>query len=237
MLEIDDVHEYFSGPGDVVKAVDGASLAVSEGELVAIFGPSGSGKTTFLLLAAGLLRPDSGTVSFRGQDLNSLSKQQRLDYRRKELGFIFQGFNLIPGLSALENVAVPRMLAGVSYRRAADEAHEMLGLVGLTERAAHTMSKLSGGEQQRVAIARALAGGPSLILADEPTGNLDTKRGRDVLSLLTRLSRELGVAGVLVTHDIRAAEYADRIVEMRDGRLYDEHSEELAFELARMQPA
>ncbi len=233
MLELDEVRKYYSGPGGEVKAVDDAQLSVDKGEFVAIFGPSGSGKTTFLLLAAGLLQPDSGTVSFDGKDLGKLSKGEVLDYRREELGFIFQTFNLIPGLSALDNVAIPRMLAGVRYREASEEAHQMLKLVGLAERAAHRPNQLSGGEQQRVAIARALAGNPSLILADEPTGNLDTKKGKEVLVLLTELTKERDASVVLVTHDIHAADYADRMQEMRDGKLYDH---DLANELARAEP-
>lgn len=237
MLDLSEVKKHYAGPGDVVKAVDGAQLSVGEGEFVAIFGPSGSGKTTFLLLAAGLLKPDDGTVTFRGKDLNDLSKQEILDYRREELGFIFQTFNLFPGLSALDNVAVPRMLAGAGYHEASDEAYSMLDLVGLTERAKHRPNQLSGGEQQRVSIARALAGRPSLILADEPTGNLDTKRGAEVLSLLGDLSRERDVAVVLVTHDIHAADHADSIREMRDGVLYDHNlEEELARNATRAEP-
>ncbi len=232
MLELNSVRKHYAGPGGLVKAVDGAFLGVGESELVAIFGPSGSGKTTFLLLAAGLLQPDHGTVSFRGQDLVTLSKRQVLDYRREELGFIFQSFNLIPGLTAVDNVAVPRMLAGIGYREASDEACRVLDLVGMSERGAHRPDQLSGGEQQRVAIARALAGRPSLILADEPTGNLDTKRGNEVLALLTDLSRQQGAAVVLVTHDANAADYADRVQEMRDGKLYDH---DLAKEFAETQ--
>lgn len=221
MLEMVDVHKYYKGPGGTsVKAVDGAMLSVGAGEVVAIFGPSGSGKTTFLLLAAGLLAPDQGMVEFDGKELASLSQEKILCYRREQLGFIFQTFNLVPGLSALDNIVVPRLLTGIGYRQAEAHARELLDTVGLGDRALHRPDQLSGGEQQRVAIARALAGEPSLILADEPTGNLDTARGDEVLKLLTELAREHAATVLLVTHDLRAAQYADRIEEMHDGRLY-----------------
>lgn len=231
MLEMVNVCEYFSGPGDTVHAVDGVSLQVESGELLAIFGPSGSGKTTLLMLAAGLLQPSSGEVKFNGRTLTSCSKQALVDYRLNDLGFIFQSFNLIPGLSAIENVAIPRMLARLTLEDAMKEASSALELVDLGHRLDHLPRQLSGGEQQRVAIARALVGRPPLVLADEPTGNLDTKHGAQVLDLLTSLSREQNSALVLVTHDTRAAKYADRVKEMSDGKLFDHLSDELALQL------
>lgn len=186
---------------------------------MAIFGPSGSGKTTLLLLAAGLLRADAGSVRFQGSDLAGLAKRELLAYRRTKLGFVFQSFNLVAGLTAAENVAMTLLLRGVHHREARDQALATLHEVGLAHRSAHTPARLSGGEQQRVAIARALVGRPQLLLADEPTGNLDTETGNCILDLLSTLSHERGVATVLVTHDARVARYSNLVFEMRDGKL------------------
>jgi putative ABC transport system ATP-binding protein len=188
---------------------------------VALFGPSGSGKTTLLLLAAGLLRCDEGRVRFEGRDLGALSKRDVLEYRRTKLGFVFQNFNLVPGLSAEENVALPLLLRGVHRDEARQRALRALDEVGLLQRAGHPPAKLSGGEQQRTSIARALVGEPKLLLADEPTGNLDTETGDAVLELLSALPRQCGIAMILVTHDLRVARYADRVLGMRDGKLTD----------------
>ncbi len=204
-----------------MRAVEDVSLSVGEGECVALFGPSGSGKTTLLLLAAGLLRAQAGSVCFEGADLARLPKRELLAYRRTKLGFVFQGFNLIAGLTAEENVAMPLLLRRIPHGEAGRRALAALDRVGLGPRSRHTPLKLSGGEQQRVAIARALVGEPKLVLADEPTGNLDTETGDAILDLLRGLSRERGVATVLVTHDVRVARYADRVLAMRDGRLVE----------------
>ncbi len=219
MLELERARKYYASPGGAVHAVDDVSMSVCEGELVAIFGPSGSGKTTLLLLAAGLLRADAGSVRFEGSDLARLSKREMLSYRRTKLGFVFQGFNLVAGLTAEENVAIPLLLRGVHHREAGERALVALDEVGLRHRSGHIPAKLSGGEQQRVAIARALVGEPKLILADEPTGNLDTETGDAVLDLISALPRERRAATVLVTHDARVARYADRVLTMRDGRM------------------
>jgi putative ABC transport system ATP-binding protein len=219
MLELEHARKDYASPGQAIHAVDDVSMSVQAREFVAIFGPSGSGKTTLLLLAAGLLRADSGSVRFEGVDLAALPKREVLTYRRTKLGFVFQGFNLTAGLTAEENVAIPLLLRGVRHRDAHARALAALDDVGLTPRAAHTPDQLSGGEQQRVAIARALVGEPKLILADEPTGNLDSETGDSVLELLSELPRERGAAAVLVTHDVRVARYADRVLGMRDGRL------------------
>lgn len=229
MLEFDRVRKHYSGPGGVVRAVDGVNLSVAESEFVAVFGPSGSGKTTLLMLAAGLLRADGGALRFRGSDLATMSKADSLAHRRNELGFIFQNFNLLPGLTAEENVGLPLLLRGTHHREASNAAAAWLDRVGLGERALHRPPQLSGGEQQRVAIARALVGKPKLILADEPTGNLDTHRGEEVLSLLSDLARDGGVAVMLATHDARAVGYADHAHTLQDGRLEDhDHSRESA---------
>jgi len=219
MLDLVHAHKDYVSPGGVVHAVADVSMSVGGGELVAIFGPSGSGKTTLLLLAAGLLRADAGSIRFEGSDLGALSKREVLSYRRTKLGFVFQGFNLVAGLTAEENVAMPLLLRRVNHRTAHRRALDALGDVGLDHRCGHTPAMLSGGEQQRVAIARALVGEPKLILADEPTGNLDTETGDAVLDLLSALSRQRGAATILVTHDARIANYADRVLGMRDGRL------------------
>jgi putative ABC transport system ATP-binding protein len=221
VLELDRVVKHYRGASEEVRAVDGVSLAVAPGEMVALLGPSGSGKTTLLLLAAGLVRADSGHVRFEQRDLASLSRQETLAYRRTRLGFVFQNFNLVAGLTAAENVAMPLLLNGTDHRLAHTRALEALDRVGLLPRASHVPGKLSGGEQQRVAIARALVGEPKLILADEPTGNLDTDTGDDVLELLSTWSRERATATILVTHDARVSAHADRVIGMRDGRLTD----------------
>jgi putative ABC transport system ATP-binding protein len=219
MLELERARKYYAGPGGEIHAVDDVSMSVYARELVAIFGPSGSGKTTLLLLAAGLLRADSGSVRFEGGDLGALARREMLAFRRRKLGFVFQSFNLAAGLSAEENVALPLLLRGVARREARRRALAALDDVGLLRRRAHAPNELSGGEQQRVAIARALVGEPRLVLADEPTGNLDSETGDAVLALLRDLPRERGAATVLVTHDERVAGYADRVLGMRDGRL------------------
>jgi putative ABC transport system ATP-binding protein len=219
MLELEHARKDYVSPGGVVHAVADVSMSVNGGEIVAIFGPSGSGKSTLLLLAAGLLRADAGSVCFEGSDLGALPKREVLTYRRMKLGFVFQGFNLVAGLTAEENVAMPLLLRKVPHREAGRRALAALDDVALRHRAGHTPTMLSGGEQQRVAIARALVGDPKLILADEPTGNLDTETGDAVLELLSALPRRHGAATVLVTHDTRVANYADRVLAMRDGRL------------------
>jgi putative ABC transport system ATP-binding protein len=230
MLELEHAQKYYPGIGEaldakkddtsaLVHAVEDVTMMVAAGEFVALFGPSGSGKTTLLLLAAGLLRADSGSVRFDGCDLGALSKRELLSFRRAKLGFVFQGFNLTAGMSAEENVAIPLLLRGVGHREARQRALSALDDVALKGRASRTPAELSGGEQQRVAIARALVGEPRLILADEPTGNLDTETGDTVLELLSALPRERGAAALLVTHDARVAPYADRVLGMRDGRL------------------
>jgi putative ABC transport system ATP-binding protein len=221
MLELENVRKYYASPGGAIHAVDGVSIAVRTEELVALFGPSGSGKTTLLLLAAGLLSCDSGHVRFDRRDLGALAKREVLEYRRTKLGFVFQNFNLVPGLSAEENVALPLLMRGVHRDEARQRALRALEDVGLLPRARHTPAKLSGGEQQRASIARALIGEPKLVLADEPTGNLDTETGDAVLELLSLLPRERGVAMMLVTHDLRVARYADRVLGMRDGKITD----------------
>jgi putative ABC transport system ATP-binding protein len=221
MLELERACKRYTTPGGCIQAVDDVSIDVSSGEIVVIYGPSGSGKTTLLLLAAGLVRADSGHVRFEQRDLAALSRKEILAYRRTRLGFVFQSFNLVAGLTAVENVAMPLLLSGNDHRPSHMRALEALDRVGLLLRASHIPAKLSGGEQQRVAIARALVGEPKLILADEPTGNLDTETGESVLGLLSTWSRERATATILVTHDASVSAYADRVIGMRDGKLTD----------------
>lgn len=222
MLELTEVSKRYQSGGEEITALDALSLEVQPAEFVAVLGPSGSGKTTLLLLAAGLLMPDSGRVSFEGEDLAALQRAQLLDYRRRQLGFVFQNFNLVAGLSAEENVALPLLLRGTPHDKARELARGSLADVGLAERAESTSGQMSGGEQQRVCLARALVGDPRLVLADEPTGNLDSERGEQVVELLRDLARRHQAAVVLVTHDPRMAHSADRKLLMRDGRLVDE---------------
>ena len=200
-----------------VAALRGVNLTVQAGEFVALVGPSGSGKSTLLHLIGGLVRPSAGEVWVHGLELGRSSDAQLVAYRRDTLGFIFQSFNLLPIKSAWENVAVPLMLAGVPQAQRKARASEILGQLGLAARAGHRPSELSGGEQQRVAIARALSNRPRLLLADEPTGTLDSQTGGEILALLQRLVREEGLTMLLVTHDMGVARFADRIVHLRDG--------------------
>jgi putative ABC transport system ATP-binding protein len=221
MLELRDlVKHYPSLVGEPVRAVDGVSLTVRAGEMVALYGPSGSGKTTLLLMIATLLAPTSGTVLIGGRDTSSLSEREASRFRLTELGFIRQSFDLLPGVSAIDN-AVLKLLGAMRWRQARREIEPLLIRLGLGERLHHHSETLSMGERQRVMIARALSTNPRLLLADEPTGSLDTQRGREVLELLCELCRERGVAVVLVSHDPMAARYADRVLVLRDGRLGD----------------
>jgi putative ABC transport system ATP-binding protein len=206
--------------GDVtITALDGIDLTIEAGEIVALEGPSGSGKTTLLQLLGALDRPSVGHVFFEGRDLNALGDRELADIRLRAFGFVFQTFNLIPTLTALQNVEAKLAPTGVD---AAELRHRALGLlaeVGLADRAEHLPSQLSGGEQQRVAIARALSTGPRVVLADEPTGNLDSTTGAEIVELLTALSEEHRQTVVLVTHDHDVAARAQRVLHMQDGRL------------------
>jgi len=218
-LDLKRVVKHYVGPSEVVRAVDGVSLTVTPGEIIALFGPSGSGKSTLLMLAAGLLAPDAGTIRFGERDIATWSDRELTDYQRHDVGFIYQSAHLMSGVPALENAAIKLLADRVPLRRACRMAAPWLERVGLDRRLHHTPEQLSGGERQRVAIARALVNGPRLILADEPTGNLDTRRGGEVLTLLAELGREQKVAIVLATHDLKAAEITDRLYTLRDGKL------------------
>jgi putative ABC transport system ATP-binding protein len=222
VLEIRElVKHYEAGDGSVVRAVDGVSLSVGSGELVALYGPSGSGKTTLLQMCAAVLEPDRGEVLVGGRDVTRLSGGEVARYRMDELGFIRQSLELIPGASALNNAGLKLMGKQMSPRKARRTVRPLLEGLGLGERLAQRADRLSMGERQRVMIARALSNNPKLVLADEPTGSLDSERGAEVLGLLSELCRDRGVAVLLVTHDPEAAAYADRVQTLRDGELID----------------
>jgi ABC-type lipoprotein export system ATPase subunit len=219
MLELEHVCKSYRSPGEVVHAVEDVTMSVGRAEFAAIFGPSGSGKSTLLLLAAGLLRSDSGSVSFEGRDLTDLSRRDLATYRRLEVGLVFQDLRLHGGLTAEECVALRLLNRKVRNQEAYSRAKAALGDVGLAGKTSRRLDRLSGGERQRVAIARALVGEPKLLLADEPTANLDSETSEAMLDLLSILPRERGAAAILVTHDARLVRYADRVLGMRDGRL------------------
>jgi putative ABC transport system ATP-binding protein len=221
LIEARGVKKVFGHGETQVRAVRGIDLAVRPGEFVAIMGPSGSGKSTFLHILGGLDVPDEGQVLFEGVDMGTLDDHRRTLLRRRRMGFVFQSFNLIPTLTAVENVELPLVLDGVASGEASQRAAEMLTLVEMSHRHAHFPTQLSGGEQQRVAIARALVSRPALILADEPTGNLDTKTGTQIIELLRMMASDHGDTVVMVTHDPTIAEKADRIVLIRDGAIAD----------------
>ncbi|MDP9313195.1 MAG: ABC transporter ATP-binding protein [Chloroflexota bacterium] len=204
---------------EAVMALNGVDLEIQRGEFVALIGPSGSGKSTLLNLIGGLDRPTSGEIWIEDLELGKATDKRLVHYRRDRIGFIFQSFNLLPTRSAAENVEVPLMLAGVGRRQRRERALQLLAQVGLAKRAGHKPNELSGGEMQRVAVARALANQPALLLADEPTGNLDSKTGKEILNLLRDTIQAQGLTMVLVTHDLNVASYADRIVHMLDGRV------------------
>jgi putative ABC transport system ATP-binding protein len=211
------------GKGETaVTAINHINLSIQSREFVAVMGPSGCGKSTMLHLLGGLDRPSEGSVMIAGQNLADMSDSDLSRLRLRRLGFIFQFYNLIPVLSAVENVALPMLLDGVKPAQAREKAADWLKKVGLANRITHSPDQLSGGQQQRVAIARALIADPELILADEPTGNLDSRAGDEIVQLLSQVSGEWGRSIVMVTHDPRIAAYADRIIFLKDGRIVDE---------------
>lgn len=224
------VKRYDSGGGEIVHAVDGVSLRVAPGELVAVYGPSGSGKTTLLQLIARLLEPDSGSILFGGRDITRLSGEQSALFRRREVGFVFQAFYLMAGATALSNAALKLIADGrYSMKGAREQARPWIHRVGLADREEHLPEHLSMGERQRVAIARALVNEPKLLLMDEPTGNLDTKRSREILALLRDVCHEREIPAVLVTHDPQATGYVDHVSTLRDGQLHEGLDAELTL--------
>ena len=223
MLKMESVSKTYSRRGKEVRALDNVSLDIPRGDFVSIVGPSGSGKSTFLLMLGGMLSPAAGRVLVDGVSLYDLNTEERAALRRKSIGFVFQTFNLIPYLTASENVQVPLMLAGIDGNEKTDRAAELLGRLGLGDRLDHKPSELSVGQQQRVALARVQANDPPVILADEPTGNLDPETGRAVLAFLEEVNRQ-GRTIVMVTHDMRAAEKAKRVIRLVEGRVHSDEA-------------
>jgi ABC-type lipoprotein export system ATPase subunit len=224
IVETKNVKKTYGMNGVAVEAVRGVDLAVQEGEFVAIVGPSGSGKSSLLHMIGAMDRPTSGEILFKGREMSNLGDGARTDLRAKEIGFIFQTFNLLPMLNAYENVEIVTRFGRLKRGERAGRAKELMALVGLGERLRHQPRYLSGGERQRVAIARALANKPSLILADEPTGNLDSNTGQGILELLREICTREKQTVIMVTHDFRAASYADRVLVLRDGKIRGEAS-------------
>lgn len=217
VLQLQQVRRTFSQAENVIEVLRGVNLAIKPGEIVALVGPSGSGKTTLLQIAGLLDNPSSGTVAIMGEDCSVAKDARRTALRRKHIGFVYQFHHLLPEFSALENVVIPQMIQGMPESKAARRALKMLESVGLAERATHRPAKLSGGEQQRVALARALINQPSVLLADEPTGNLDPHTADVVFDMLAQQTRVKGVAALIATHNLELARRMDRIVKMQDG--------------------
>ena len=240
VIQLEHIHKVYT-MGDVeVHALRGVSLTIREGEFVAIMGASGSGKSTTMNILGCLDQPTKGNYVLDGEDVSQMSKDERADIRCKKIGFVFQGFNLLSRTSALENVELPMLYAGIDTRVRDERALEALAAVGLAGREQNHPNQLSGGQQQRVAVARALVNNPALILADEPTGNLDSRTSVEVMEIFQRLNRERGITLVLVTHEPDIAEYAQRVVVFKDGRIKKdyqiEHQRDAAEELKNLPP-
>ena len=222
IVEAQEVDKRYDTGEVEVHALRGVSFSVERGEMVAIMGPSGSGKTTLLNCLSGLDRIDDGDVLIEGVSLGSMSDTQRTDYRARRMGFVFQFYNLMPVLSAVENVELPLLVARVPAKEARRRALAALEMVGLAERAPHVPDELSGGQRQRATIARALVNDPAIVWADEPTGDLDSENAKDIVALMRRLNEERGLTFLIVTHDISVGRATDRIVRMVDGQIVDE---------------
>lgn len=243
VLEARNVSKYYQMGAVTVRALDDVSLEVARGEFVAVMGPSGSGKSTLLHLLGGLDEPTSGSIVLAGSELSHQSDNQVTLTRRRKVGFIFQFYNLLPTLTAEENVALPLLIDGQHLAPHRQRIHGLLDMVGLADRGGHRPDQMSGGQQQRVAIARAFVNEPEIVLADEPTGNLDSRSGAAILQLLRRSSQEMQQTIVMVTHDPRAASYADRVIFLKDGQVVQSlpivhrngHSDDMARILAVMQ--
>ena len=230
IIEVENVVKTYRVGEVETHALNGVTLSFDEGEFATIVGPSGSGKTTLLQLMGCLDKPDSGLIRIDGQDVTQLKANKRADLRRDDIGFIFQFFALIPVLNAYENVELPMLLSGVPAKERRERALDLLDAVGLSDRINHRPDQLSGGEQQRVAIARALAPRPVVVLADEPTANLDTANGRQAMEIMQRLNEQTGTAFIFATHDPRVMAFARRIVKLLDGKLVDDGLNNLVIE-------
>jgi ABC-type lipoprotein export system ATPase subunit len=219
MISIHQLHKTYHRGAESVEAVRGVDLEISRGEFVVILGPSGGGKSTLLNLIGGIDHPTSGTVSVNGFALEKASEESLTRFRRDHIGFIFQFYNLLPSLNAVENVSLPLMAKGTSFKHAKEKAIQILSRVGLESRLTHLPSELSGGEQQRVAIARSIIAEPELILADEPTGDLDSVAAQEITMLMHELNKQMGLTFVVATHNLLLTEKADRVFELRDGNI------------------
>lgn len=219
IISVQDVSKIYRVGSEKVVALDNVTLNISKGEICCFLGPSGSGKSTLLNLLAGLEKPTKGRIIIKGQELNKFSENKLTKFRQKHIGFVFQSYNLLPTMTALENVSLPLVFRGISKRKREKLARKMLKDVGLESHLKHKPTQMSGGQQQRVGIARAFVGKPEIVFADEPTGNLDTKTTVEVMELITKMVRENEQTLIIVTHDIEVASYADRIFYIRDGRI------------------
>lgn len=219
IMEIKDLTRKYRLGQEVITALDGVGFTVDKGEFITILGTSGSGKTTLLHIMAGLERPTRGDVLINGVSLTKMKEKDMIFFRRRHMGFIFQSYNLLPTMTAVENVALPLIFEGVAVKERAKRARDMLIQVGLRDRMKNRPTEMSGGQQQRVSIARALINDPKIIFADEPTGNLDTKTSREIMDILIEKVRAVGVTLVMVTHDLELAGYADRVIHMIDGQI------------------
>ena len=222
MIELKEIRKTYRIGEEIVNALAGVDLEIADGEFTAFVGPSGSGKSTLLHIVGGLDNPTSGRVTVDGQDLSKASDSELSGYRNKNVGFVFQSFNLHPTYNALENVAIPCIFTGLATAERLKLAAEALEAVGLCGRAKHRPNQLSGGERQRVSIARALVNNPRIIIADEPTGNLDSKTGNLIMELLLKLNKERGITLLIATHDVNLTEQAERVVILQDGEIADD---------------
>jgi len=219
MLQMTEVTKTYRIGGQPICALDRITLTLTRGEFVSVIGPSGAGKSTLLHLLGALDTPDHGSITFEGNEIGNLNDDEQSEFRRRSVGFVFQFFNLLPTMTAWENVAVPKLLDGARMSKVRSRALDLLALVDLADRAEHRPSELSGGQMQRVAVARALMMDPPLVLADEPTGNLDTKTGTAIMELLTGIAHQDGRSVVMVTHNLDAASSTDRMITLSDGRI------------------
>ena len=222
IIEVKNLIKKYRVGTEIINALNGVNLQISRGEFIAIVGTSGSGKSTLLNMMSGLERPTKGEIFINNVLINKVKEKDMATFRRKHMGFIFQSYNLLPALTALENAALPLVLQGVSIKERTKRAVEMLKILGLGERMKNKPNQMSGGQQQRVSIARALINNPKILFADEPTGNLDTKTTKEIMELLTSTVKEKGQTLVMVTHDLEVASYADRIIHMVDGVITNE---------------
>lgn len=221
VLQLQGIERHFGTGETRLSVLKGADLTIKAGEIVALVGPSGAGKSTLLHIAGLLEKPDSGEIVISGEPCSKLGDDRRTQIRRKNLGFVYQYHHLLPEFSAQENIVIPQIIAGLGKTVAGERATQLLDMLGLKDRATHRPAKLSGGEQQRVAIGRALANAPALLLADEPTGNLDPETAEDVFNMLMNLTRKAGLTALIATHNPELAKRMDRIVRMEDGHLVD----------------